>query len=329
MIDSLTSFRFITALVVFLFHCKIHLHMESIKFIGNGAVFMTGFFVLSGFIMVHVYQRWDFTERKNIFNFYLKRFAKIYPAYALATVVFFTFSHEQTYTGAEWLRIVVNDLFLVQGFFPSMFDLGLNGGTWSLTVEGFLYLMFPFLLIMSAKSPRILWAAVLVGVIVTLNVNFNRTDYYYATPVFRLADFMTGMGFYFLKDKPIFKAGWFHILLLVLLFLATSYLGSKQFMTAHLLVIMLFGAWVACVYHSKSVVYNNRVLVYLGLISYSFYLWQFWAIQFGKYLIESHNTPAMLAAVAAFAVNIVLSVLSYHLVEERARVYIVQKYKLK
>lgn len=95
-IPSLTSFRFITALVVFLFHCRIHLNWETgidifDRFINHGAVFMTGFFVLSGFIMAHVYAFTDFTKISNIRSFYLKRFAKIYPTYALTTIIYFAF----------------------------------------------------------------------------------------------------------------------------------------------------------------------------------------------------------------------------------------------
>jgi peptidoglycan/LPS O-acetylase OafA/YrhL len=119
MIKSLTSFRFITACIVFLFHCRVHFDWQvgSIlvdKFFINGATFMTGFFVLSGFIMAHVYSNTDFTKRENVFNFYLKRFAKIYPTYAFATIVYFIcypVPEKQIY------RTIANDLFLMQGFF--------------------------------------------------------------------------------------------------------------------------------------------------------------------------------------------------------------------
>lgn len=93
MIISLTSFRFITAFVVFLFHCRIHLNWQVDvrildKFFLSGATFMTGFFVLSGFVMCHAYCDTDFTKRENIFNYYLKRIAKIYPTYLVVTLVY-------------------------------------------------------------------------------------------------------------------------------------------------------------------------------------------------------------------------------------------------
>lgn len=219
-IPSLTSFRFITAFVVFLFHCQIHLDWEIgieflDRFLHRGAVFMTGFFVLSGYIMAHVYSSTDFSRPGEISSYYLKRFAKIYPTYALSTLVYFAFFRDFTIT--EHARILVNDLFLVQGFFPSMFRLGINGGTWSISVEMFLYLLFPLVMLWSGKSPRIAIAGIVLAVIVSFNVSLEKSDPVYANPVFRLADFVCGVGFYFgaINIRHRFRA---HLLTVLLLF---------------------------------------------------------------------------------------------------------------
>lgn len=182
MIRSLTSFRFITAFIVFLFHCRIHFDWKVgvklvDKFFLNGATFMTGFFVLSGFIMAYVYSNADFTKRENIFNFYLKRFAKIYPTYLFATIVYFIFLHD--YTLKQMFRVFVGDPFLVQGFFSNMFNIGINGGTWSLTVEMFLYFLFPFLILLVAKSPKILIPSLIIVAITSFNVHMDKSEYIY------------------------------------------------------------------------------------------------------------------------------------------------------
>lgn len=328
MIDSLTSFRFITALVVFIFHCYIHLGFKlDIKFIDvffkHGAVFMTGFFVLSGFIMTHVYQKWDFSKPSLIKEFYLKRFAKIYPVYIVATILFFTFFANE-FTSREWARIIVNDLFLTQGFFKNMFTLGFNGGTWSLSVEMFLYALFPFLILISGKSPKILWFALGLSLIVTLNAITDRADHIYPNPIMRLCDFMAGIGFYALKDKPLFRRRDFHIAVILLLVVSTAFLSNRaNFMGCHTLSVFLFGAWVACTYHSKSWIYTNKPLIFLGLISYSFYIWQFLALKIGKQFL--YMGPAA-ASLITFGMNICLSILSYYLLEEAARRMILSRY---
>jgi peptidoglycan/LPS O-acetylase OafA/YrhL len=333
MIRSLTSFRFITAFIVFLFHCRIHLDWKVgsklvDKFFLNGATFMTGFFVLSGFIMAHVYSNTDFTRRENIFNFYLKRFAKIYPTYAFVTIVYFIFLHD--YTSQQISRVVITNPFLVQGFFPNIFVIGINGGTWSLTVEMFLYFLFPFLILLSAKSPKILIASFLVAVITSFNVHADKSEYIYANPVIRIADFMCGMGFYFLKDKfkEIKFANLLHLVIVILLICACRKLGNDyQYMAGQFLIVPLFGAWIAMVYHSKSKIYNNKILEYLGLISYSFYLWQFVAIESGRRLIKIYpDISVHFVILIALILNLAISALSYRFFEERVRKFILTKF---
>jgi peptidoglycan/LPS O-acetylase OafA/YrhL len=330
-IPSLTSFRFITAFVVFLFHCSIHLDWTlgvSIldRFLKHGAVFMTGFFVLSGYIMAHVYANTDFSKIANIRLYYLKRFAKIYPTYALSTLAYFAFFRD--FTPSEHARILVNDLFLVQAFFPSMFHLGINGGTWSLTVEMFLYLLFPLLMLLCGKSPRIAIAGIIIAALVSFNASLERTDPIYANPVFRLADFICGIGFYF-GFARISRRRLAHVLTVLLLFAACVYLGSSKYryMRGHFAFVPLFALWISLAHHSKSAFYNNKPLEYLGLISYSFYLWQFAAIELGKRMIVWLPTLELhLIVLIVFAVNVAISALSYHFVEERSRKWILRRF---
>lgn len=291
---------------------------------------MTGFFVLSGFIMAHVYGDSDFSKRENIWTFYLKRFAKIYPTYLVSTIVFLVASslllQHVTFWHAiepkQWARIAINNPFLVQGFFPSLFNIANNGGTWSLTVEGFLYFLFPFLLFLSAKSPKILWVACLFTLLITLNLQVEKEDPVYANPVMRIADFMFGMGFYFLKEKiqRLPYRAILHALTVALLIFITKQFAGHQYMQLQFLIAPLFALWITFVYHSTHVFYNNRVSEYLGKISYSFYLWQFVAILPGKAFVEIHPEVNRYWVVsAAFLANVVASVLSYHCIEEPAR----------
>lgn len=333
MVTTLTSFRFITAFVVFLFHCQIHFGwITGLKvfdnFILNGATFMTGFFVLSGFIMAHVYNNTDFTSRNDIFHFYVKRFAKIYPTYIIATVIYFMFFGD--YTSQQMLSVFVNDLFLVQGFFPSMFGVGINGGTWSLSVEAFLYFLFPFLILLSKKSSKLLIIAVCFEMLISLNVILKNNDYIYANPVYRLADFMCGIGFYFVKERfenikftPLLN----FVILILLAFVCVQSVGSYQYMGFQFLIAPLFGAWITMVYYTKSKFYDNKITNYLGLISYSFYLWQFVAIELGKKLVADYNFMSIhMVMLLALTVNLAISVLSYHFIEEKARKSITNRF---
>ena len=335
MIRSLTSLRFIVAFVVFSFHCRIHFDWKvGLKVVDdlilNGATFMTGFFVLSGFIMSHVYDHTDFSSRENIFHFYLKRFAKIYPTYALSTIIYFIFLHDFTFK--QMSLVFVNDAFLVQGFFKNMFDIGINGGTWSLTVEIFLYFLFPFLILLSAKSPKILIGSLLIALITSFNSFTNQSEYIYANPVFRVADFMCGMGFYSFREKfKYIKFGkLLHLVVVISLLYACGVLGKAPYMCGQFVIIPLFGIWIVMVYHSNSRIYNNKAFIYFGSISYSFYLYQFISMETGKRLTKAYPDLSLgYVFLAALAVSFAVSALSYHLWEERMRKLILLRYSRK
>ncbi len=331
LINSLTVFRFIAALIVFLFHCSIHLQWRTgftaiDHFFSNGAVFMTGFFVLSGFIMTYVYHDIDFTKRGNIFDFFVKRFAKIYPAYAVGTVVYFLFFNVEFLKSP--LRVIFNDAFLAQAFFPSMTAIGLNGGTWSLTVEMFLYFLFPFLIILLNKRAGLaLTIGFIIASLASLNVALGVSDAVYTNPALRVSDFLIGIGFYFLTMRfgKRFERLWskrlVHLISPVLIAVSCVALGSSeyQYMFGHAMIAPLFGMWIFSIYHRKGFFYDNSVMVYLGKISYSFYIWQFVAIDIGKRCLALDAMNLHLIVLMCFISNVAISSISYKIIEEPFR----------
>lgn len=346
-ISTLTSFRFIIAFVVFLFHCKQNLGFNfGIKvidrFINNGAVFMTGFFVLSGYIMSYVYINNDFRKKGVVFNFYLKRFLRIYPVYIIATIIYFIFI-PSTYAIGDWIRIIINDIFAVQALFPNMFKLGPNGGTWSISVEFFFYFLFPALVILFAKKPKaLLLTGLTMSLIITINIHglshsnqHNIASFFvcYFNPIMRVDEFMVGIAFYLLNKKGsleklprILKSSWFISLLIFTL----TQSHNNTYMGLNLLIIPLFGLLIFNLHNLKyGPMKNSRILNYLGKVSYSFYMWQFICLKFGIFLSNHYGFNAWNIMLMALAINIVISAISYHLIEEKIRFFLMGKIKNK
>jgi peptidoglycan/LPS O-acetylase OafA/YrhL len=117
--------------------------------IDSGASAVGIFFLLSGFVLAYNYDLGARWEGKKLSNFWLARFARIYPVYCFALIV----ATPSLILGSyEWAilhpwdvsRKMIEVLFLVQTWVPKD-ALFWNGPAWSLSVEAFFYLCFPAL----------------------------------------------------------------------------------------------------------------------------------------------------------------------------------------
>jgi peptidoglycan/LPS O-acetylase OafA/YrhL len=346
-IAPLTSFRFLVALVIFLSHIGLFFDLKLNfwildEFIANCSVFMTGFFVLSGYILSQIYSDRDFTIKQEVADFYIKRFARIYPVYLSATLFFFFILPQFNFTFTDWLRVLVNDLFLTQAFFPNVSDLGINCITWSISVEAFFYFCFPLLIVLFKNRPRtLLCLALLISFIVSINIigdvhtnidSVRRLALYYTNPLFRLSEFMVGISFNLLQKEnylvSIPKVLQSKLFIFSIIFILTILpLSGEMYshMGSNFLILPLFGLFVYNFHKTKTGVFcNNRYLNLMGKVSYSFYLWQFIILIFGMYLMKTTSYSVLFLVIISFVANTFVSLLSYYYIEEPFRRFIVK-----
>ncbi|MFJ8017163.1 acyltransferase family protein [Streptomyces sp. NPDC096339] len=154
-LQSLTGLRFLAALLVFLFHTTWQTRfVEGAAGEALGDVFahagfhgVTFFFVLSGFVLT-----WSARPDDTAPRVWRRRLAKIYP------------NHLVTFAAAAVLMLIAADPFTVKGTLANLFLLQawipdltvpntMNAVSWSLSVEAFFYLAFPFLLRLLNRVP--------------------------------------------------------------------------------------------------------------------------------------------------------------------------------
>ncbi len=168
-IPSLTPMRGIAAILVAIFHFHIiagRLLPEGNPVFSRMYLMVDLFFVLSGFIMMHVYGQ-NFTSglsKKKYSNFLIARLARIYPLH-LFTFMFILVSGYcyRTYADmAQGPKIfdLITDytaipfvLTLTQAWGSHM-EATWNSVSWSISVEWMLYLLFPVLVIIHKKLNR-------------------------------------------------------------------------------------------------------------------------------------------------------------------------------
>jgi peptidoglycan/LPS O-acetylase OafA/YrhL len=146
-LPSLTGLRWVTAMMIFLYHVLVVSYFADpwsfpgmAVFFGGGAG-VTVFFVLSGFVLA-----WGSRRDQPAGSFYVRRLARVYPlhlvALALALVTAATVVPGIRTPGAAPL---VADLLLVGTWNPDWWQAG-NPVSWSLACEAFFYLLFPLLI---------------------------------------------------------------------------------------------------------------------------------------------------------------------------------------
>lgn len=207
-LDALTSLRFFAALAIVTEHSRGVFLSQDVLTAWPLDQAVSFFFVLSGFVLFHVYP--DLPDKQAIGRFWLARVARLWPAHLSALLVLLLFMADQIHLllGSDSLIIVVANLFLVQAWIPLPdFYFSLNAVSWTISTEMGFYLLFPVLILGFRSTWQ--WkifvaAALLIGLIVICNawrIPDYSADYkgitahglLYISPLGRLFEFVLGM----------------------------------------------------------------------------------------------------------------------------------------
>jgi peptidoglycan/LPS O-acetylase OafA/YrhL len=304
-IQSLTGIRFFAAMHVVLFH-NLYLFGEqahflpkaAILFIGQGETAVSFFFILSGFILVHVYKN-KLETRENKKKYFLARFAKIYPLYVLAffldipRVYSYFISNGDSLTG--YLKFGVSSvayLSMLQSWFPRMTPVW-NSPGWSLSCEMFFYLCLPFILkkILNVRkflsTSLFLYIApmILFLVITTIYSDIEQNPlfktFWRSFPLFRIAEFILGaliynminleIGLVKIIKKNTSLVFWGSTMISILI-ASTPYFEKIY---DGRLMAPLFALIIISAYYDDfrgRQIFNNKLLQILGLSSYAIYI---------------------------------------------------------
>jgi peptidoglycan/LPS O-acetylase OafA/YrhL len=338
----LTALRFFGAALVFVYHCPATSDF-GVRY-GLGPAGVGFFFVLSGFILMYAY--------RNIFragvawtpvrDFYAARIARVYPAYVLASViavpVLFAFGDVQWNVSTPLVRglAFVAQMLVIQAWIPiGTICLGINSPAWTISTEAFFYAVFPvlahsFLRIFGRVSGwKIIAGAALVwGVPTAIFLVPHAVSEYvsYVFPPIRLIDFAVGMlaAVFFLTQSPsgVRRVPWTAVEAAAIGFVAASIALSPLlpavvkyalYLIPALSILIVSAAYGAGLF---SRLLAHPVFVYLGRISFAFYLLHWLVIDGFRH---THGLSRPLLFAATFAVILAASSAMYHLVERPLR----------
>lgn len=219
-LHTLTSLRFFAALAIVVYHLlpawtgtdiahwpALARHLLTLACVG-----LPFFYALSGFVLYYVYRHDAPADKNKLYLFFGKRFARLAPIFYLSLLVAFPLVLNR-WTTAEAAKAFAWNAAFLSAWVPE--SLALNFPTWSIAVEMFCYLIFPFALGPVAKLTRgEAWAglalcfaagaaAQVIGVLlhpdllrwpwVAGTVGKATTDFFQLHPIVHLPEFLFGV----------------------------------------------------------------------------------------------------------------------------------------
>lgn len=356
---SLTPLRGVAALWVVLFHfCWYFPAVHPERYTGavyKGYLAVDMFFMLSGFVITHVYQE-GFARRvtgSSYRNFLAARVARLYPLHITVLLLFVATAIAEraaTYAlrgsfepiplvGERSLSGFFANLLMLQGLWAR--ELNWNDPAWSISVEFLAYLLFPLLFPLSRRIGPVgksaiggLLAAVLGWLAYRTGDYFNQWNGAYAI-VRCLPEFIIGSLLYSAYQSRAYASILSHdttfaavlLLLGALLHFAAPDLGIIALFPLLILTAVLNRGQFARLL-------NSAPLVWLGTISYSLYLLH-WFVLFvtmeiarllpGTDLANLSLTGSLLSMATLIASSLALATLTYTFIEVAGRRWLRQR----
>lgn len=305
MLKSIHYTRGFAALLVVMFHF-------SFMYIGKiepfNTVFLNGgfgvdlFFLISGFIISYVTN-----SNNNVFNFFLKRFFRIYPLFLFILIISSIFLAR--YNVHPIWSMIKSGLFILQDYNRPApeFDFNFIGPAWTLSYEIWFYFVFGIAMLINHSHRVLITSALLLAQVFLLQILFTGSASLNSDYVATLGDssyvdhalkfFSTSLHLEFLLGMWLceaFRRGWLQLKpivsypLISSLTLLSGWLYFSDIVYGYgltkfyLIALPLFIAIIFCEQHFK--VFNSRTLSFFGDISFSIYITHF----FIMYLLLEH-----------------------------------------
>ncbi|MFX1762396.1 acyltransferase [Paraburkholderia sp. A1RI-2L] len=357
-LDPLTSLRFVAAMMIVVHHIKLYfpwkIATDAPSTLVHGVSF---FFVLSGFILTHVYTSKPFP---GYAQFMRARFARLWPVhvFALLTLIIFVRPDSITFDGpgmfSKWAVLAAN-LTLTHSWVPFIaYAFSWNGVSWSISTEMAFYLVFPLLLVNIRRTWH--WkmagaAALLAVMLMAISAahlpadggvqDLTVSSLTYTNPLVRVFEFCLGMSTWalwdrFLKPLRLHVLAWtaveIAIVAAIVVWLGWGFYAAAQHITNPASLsefgqagsCWLFAILIAVMASGRGLlarVLSLRPLVFMGEISFSIYmLHQILLKFFMGWLPAGVTTPLMFFSAMFFC-----AAASFVMIERPAQRFLMRK----
>lgn len=326
--NDIQGLRALAVLSVFLFHINHYL-------LPGGFLGVDIFFVLSGFLISGILIQKKEQNQQSLLEFYQSRFKRILPAYyflllVVSLVVIFVYFNQDV----KFYRkaLVFSSIFNSNNYFSGLDTyFGAQNSenpllhTWTLSIEMQFYFILPFLIYFLSRK-NLVWITILIILFsltythYQISIGKQVVAMYYSL-LSRCGEFMIGVltQLYIRRNKPIPLK--FHTIfsLIGLLFIVVPlfiYNEKTTFPGLTALIPCMGTAILLITSDSKINHYlSHKILVFIGMLSYSIYLWHWPIMALYRYYYAQYEIP-LFDGVIITLIIFVLSYFSYYFIEE-------------
>jgi peptidoglycan/LPS O-acetylase OafA/YrhL len=346
-IQELESIRGLAAILIFFYHIPKWNPLLDIKIINNGNLVVDLFFVLSGFVIYKAYGN-KISNTKNLLRFQFLRLARLYPVHLLFLLAF-VFIELAKYFAEIKLGIHSNSspfennnitalfqqIFLIQAIGPTDKAHTFNGPAWSISVEFYTYFIFGLIILFGNKKKNIIFIFLSV---VSLFFLVIKKTYGFELLLKCITGFFIGCLTLTIINRFKFNIPNYSSIIILLLILLFFQFGANQ--QYDFLIYFLTSALIISLVLSKNSylnnLLNNKILTFLGAISYSIYMshsliiWifhQFFRVILKKkeIIVNGQNIPqlstteTLIAWITITIIVMFISIIVYRLIERPLR----------
>ena len=339
---EIDGLRAIAVLAVLIYHFE-KFFLES-KLLPGGFLGVDIFFVISGYLITSIILK-DLLLNNNfsILDFYKRRIRRIIPVLLLVIIVSILFSC--IFFLPKDLKDFVNSILSSLGFVSNLYfyfaeitygnEISLVKPlmhTWSLSVEEQFYLLFPILIIFFHRYfDNYFFSLILILFIFSLffsqymTVNHKLINFYILPS--RAWELLAGALLSILenklniKSKDLIKKRILMSVGMALIFLSFFFFENELKHPSILTLIPVLGSCLIIWFSDKDFfldkILSSKLLVFIGLISYSLYLWHYPILAFSKYINIFQNN--VLGSFFLIIFIFLLSISSYIFIEKPFR----------
>ncbi|WLE96592.1 MAG: acyltransferase [Candidatus Electrothrix communis] len=310
MLNHITIMRSVAVAIVLIFHF-------NNKLLISGHIGVDIFFVISGYLISLISLK-RINGVQSLKKFYIKRIMRIYPALLfVALTVIFSLSLIE-YLEVETLQMFRDTIAFTSNFKAEKINLDYFGDNnnnyllhfWSIAIELQFYIFFPLLMLSNKIKKYILPVTIGLVALSTLTLSLN-LSYYHSLG--RILAFSSGALAYLLSGKVKPNNSIFFTSLLSLVLLSFVDLDITTYPNYHNIAVVSL-AMIALLFGDIGTEKRYKPFIFIGLISYSIYLWHY-----PLFLFFHHcgTEPNILNISLLITTVLVLSFFSYSAIERK------------